>query len=115
MQTLIERLTATPEGMRLFQQERAILDVTELICQIMEEQGVTRTELARRLGRSKGYISQLLDGESNMTIRTLSDVFLALDRALRFFDEPLKVRSERARSASRPRRPLRKRPVKSSR
>jgi antitoxin component HigA of HigAB toxin-antitoxin module len=80
--TLTERLTATAEGMRLYQQERAILETTELLCQLMEQQGVTRAELAKRLGKSKGYITQLLDGRTNMTLRTISDVLTALDRAL---------------------------------
>ena len=87
--SLMERLTSTPEGMRLYQQERAILEVTELVCQIMDEQNVSRAELAERLGRTKGYVTQLLDGRANMTVRTISDVFLALERAVHFQDGPL--------------------------
>ena len=88
-QTLMEKLTATPEGMRLYQQERAIQEITDLVCQIMEEEKVSRAEMAKRLGRTKGYITQLLDGRTNMTIRTMSDVLAALDRALHFQDGPL--------------------------
>ena len=47
-ETLIERLTKTAEGMRLYQQERAIQELTELACEIMAEQDVSRSELARR-------------------------------------------------------------------
>lgn len=90
-ETLTERLTATPEGMRLYQQERAILELTELVCEIMEEKGVSRSDMARRLGKTKGYVTQLLDGRANMTVRTISDVFGALDRALHFQDGPLSV------------------------
>jgi transcriptional regulator with XRE-family HTH domain len=90
-QTLTEKLTATPEGMKLYQQERAILELTELLCEIMEGQGVTRSELARRLGKTKGYITQLLDGRTNMTVRTMSDVFGVLDRAVHFQDGALSV------------------------
>lgn len=88
-QTFIERLTQTAEGMRYFQQERAIQEVTDLICHVMDEQRVSRAELARRLGKSKGYITQLLDGRTNMTIRTVSEVFGALERAVHFQDGPL--------------------------
>lgn len=88
-ETLTEKLTKTAEGNRLYQQERAILEVTELICQLMEEQRVSRADLAKRLGRTKGYITQLLDGRANMTIRTISDVFTALESALHFQDGPL--------------------------
>jgi transcriptional regulator with XRE-family HTH domain len=77
--------------MRLYQQERAILEVTELICQLMDEQEVSRSELARCLGTSKGYVTQFLDGRTNMTIRTISDVFTALNRALHFQEGSLRV------------------------
>jgi transcriptional regulator with XRE-family HTH domain len=70
------------EGMKLYQQERVILEATERICEAMEEQGFTRKELADALGTSKSFISQLLDGSRNMTLRTLSDVFLALGLAV---------------------------------
>ena len=90
-ETLTEKLTKTAEGMRLYQQERAILEVTELVCQLMDEQDVSRSELAKRLGRTKGYITQLLDGRANMTVRTISDVFTALDRAVHFQEGPLRA------------------------
>ncbi len=78
MTTELDRLTSTPEGKRLLDQERLIMQATERIVELMQEQSVTRTELAKRLGRSKGWISQLLAGEANFTLRTLADVFGAL-------------------------------------
>jgi len=77
--TLYGRLTATEEGRRLLKQEQAILEITEFICRQMEKKGVVRSELARRLGKTKGYITQLLDGRTNMTVRTIADVCHALD------------------------------------
>jgi transcriptional regulator with XRE-family HTH domain len=88
MATLSEQLTATPEGKRLYNQEKTILELTELICEVLEQTGVTRSQLAERLGKSKAHISQLLDGEANMTIRTISDIFTALGRELRFIAVP---------------------------
>ena len=90
-ETLTEKLTKTKEGMRLYQQERAILDVTELVCKVMDEQHVNRSELARRIGKTKGYITQLLDGRTNMTVRTIADVFTALGRAVYFQEGPLEA------------------------
>lgn len=78
MATAIERFQSTPKGKQLMQQERLILEVTEFIIAKMQEKGVTRSELARRLEKSKGWISQLLAGEANFTLRTLADVFGAL-------------------------------------
>ena len=87
-ETLIQSITKTTEGKRLYEQERAILEVTELICEIMGATGISRSELAKKLGKTKGYITQLLDGDTNMTVRTISDVFTALGKELHFSTEP---------------------------
>ena len=84
MATLSEQLTASIEGRRLYNQERTILDLTELICQVLEETGVTRAQLAERLGKSKAHITQLLDGRANMTVRTIADIFTALGCEVQF-------------------------------
>jgi transcriptional regulator with XRE-family HTH domain len=78
MVSYIDKLRTTTEGAKALRQEEFILEVTELICKLMKQQGVSRTELANRMGKSKGRISQLLDGEANLTLRTLSDIFDAL-------------------------------------
>ena len=82
--TELEQFTAESEQMRLFQQEYLILKVTERICELMEEQGISRTQLAKRLGTSKGYITQLLDGSANITLRKLADIMAALGLAAEF-------------------------------
>ena len=66
------------ESLRLFQQEQLILETTEKMCEAMVSKKMTRVQLAGALGKSKGYISQLLDGSANITLRTMSDVFLAM-------------------------------------
>ena len=83
-ETLAEKLTKTPEGMRLYQRERAIQELTDLMCEEMNEQGVSRAELAKRLDCTTDYVTQLLDGRAIMTVRTISDVFTVLDRAIHF-------------------------------
>jgi transcriptional regulator with XRE-family HTH domain len=59
---------------RRLAQETLILDVTEEICTVMEEQGISKSELARLLKKSKGFVSQILSGERNMTLRTVADI-----------------------------------------
>ena len=86
--SLVERVTSTKEGNRLYQQECAILAATELICGIMEDNNVSRSDLAARMGKTKGFVSQLLDGSANMTIRTIADIFTALDHRVRFHANP---------------------------
>ena len=92
-QTWVEKRTEDPERMKAFQQERLILEVTELIERLMKQQGVSKARLAEKLGTTKGYITQLLDGRTNMTLRTMSDVLFALGRALSVNDRPLSVSS----------------------
>jgi len=93
--TLFDEFVSSPEDMRIFHQEKLILDCTELICEQMEKQGVTKTELAKRLGRTKGYITQLLDGRANMTLRTISDMMWALDCGLEVSAAALNVSDDR--------------------
>jgi transcriptional regulator with XRE-family HTH domain len=63
---------------RLVRQEELILDVTEALTQALETAGVTRAELARRLGRSPGFVSQVFGGRRNLTLRTIADIASAL-------------------------------------
>lgn len=81
-QNLSDRIASCPEERRLLEQERLILDATELICEAMESAGVSRSDLAKKLGKSKGYVSQLLGGSRNMTLRTLADILTALNQRL---------------------------------
>jgi transcriptional regulator with XRE-family HTH domain len=85
--TYYEELQSDPEGARLLAQEGLILDATERIVELMIESGVTRTEMAERLGKSKAYITQLLSGSRNMTLRTLADLFHVLGHQVSLYDQ----------------------------
>ncbi|MBN1446408.1 MAG: helix-turn-helix transcriptional regulator [Bacteroidetes bacterium] len=54
------------------------LKLYEDILRVMEEQGVTRAELAKRLSCSKAYVSKLFNDSTNMTLHTLVRIALAL-------------------------------------
>jgi len=88
-QTMVEEFTSSSEGMADYQQERAILEVTILIRKIIKEQKLTKSDLADRMGRTKAYVTQLLDGRANMTLRTIADVMTALRRSIHFSAGPL--------------------------
>lgn len=60
-------------------QEKLILDVTESVFEVLEKQGKSRADLAASMGRSAAYVSQLLNGTRNMTLRTLADIAYALN------------------------------------
>jgi transcriptional regulator with XRE-family HTH domain len=66
------------EDSRGLQQEELILEVTEAMALALRSSGMTKTELAARLGKSKGFVSQILGGGKNLTLRTLADVAGAL-------------------------------------
>ena len=64
---------------RAFAREELVYNVTEDILVTLEDMGITKKELARRLGRSKSYVTQILSGIRNMTLGTLSDICFALE------------------------------------
>lgn len=63
---------------RLVRQEELILQVTEALTQALDEAGVKKTELARRLGKTPGFVSQVFGGGRNLTLRTVADIAGAL-------------------------------------
>lgn len=65
---------SSPHNRRLLREEELIVEVAEALSKVMEEESMTKTELARRLGKTKGFISQLLGGGRNLTLRTIADV-----------------------------------------
>jgi transcriptional regulator with XRE-family HTH domain len=67
-----------PEFRKLLAQEELILEVTETICDILEIEKISRKELADRLGKTKGFVSQLLNGGRNLTLRTVADILHVL-------------------------------------
>ena len=48
-----------------------ILDFTEGLHKIMEANGITRSDLARRLGVSPAYITKVLRGNVNFTVDSM--------------------------------------------
>lgn len=76
--TLYDRFASTPEGRKLLNREDLTLKVTELVCKCMKEQKITRTKLAQMLGKTKGRVSQMLNGERNLTLHTVADIFTVL-------------------------------------
>lgn len=51
--------------------EGAILEFTADIERLMDQQGITKTELANRLGTSPAYVTKVLRGTANFTMETM--------------------------------------------
>jgi len=76
--TLLEKYLEDPEFARLMAQGDLIMEVTETICELLEKEKISRKELADRLGKTKGFVSQLLNGGRNLTLRTVADILHVL-------------------------------------
>ena len=75
-----ENLLRESENDPDFHTEELLLDITEQISLRMQELCIRSAELAQRLGVSRSYVSQLLGGKPNMTVRTLVRVAHVLDQ-----------------------------------
>ena len=56
-----------------------LTQLTNEITWYMREQGLSRADLASRMGVSPGRVSQILGGGENLTLRTLAALSTALD------------------------------------
>ncbi|MBQ6452956.1 MAG: helix-turn-helix transcriptional regulator [Coriobacteriales bacterium] len=81
----IDDLMATPDMMF----EELVLDITSEISQIMSEQDVSRSELARRIGCKPPHVTRMLQGGDNFTLRTLTRIAHALQMELRCTMAPM--------------------------
>jgi antitoxin component HigA of HigAB toxin-antitoxin module len=79
---------------RVFEQESLAFEATELISTLMKEQQVKKADLAKKIGRSKAYVTQLLSGSRNMTLHTFSDLAFALGHKVKLQSSAL-ARSKR--------------------
>ena len=55
-----------------------VIGCTESIMHIMESAEISKADLADVLGKSRAYVTQVLNGSRNMTLNTLADIAGAL-------------------------------------
>jgi len=63
---------------KIFAREELVYNVTEDLLVILEDMDITKKELAKRLGKSRSYVTQILSGSRNMTLGSFSDICFAL-------------------------------------
>jgi len=63
---------------KAFAREQLVYNVTEDLLIVLEDLNINKKELARRLGKSKSYITQILSGSRNMTLGSFSDICFVL-------------------------------------
>ena len=83
------RQTASPEAKREYEAERLAAWAADLIAKEMAEQDLSKSELAKRLGRSRAFVTQVLSGQRNLTLRTFADLAWACGHRVVVTAEPL--------------------------
>jgi transcriptional regulator with XRE-family HTH domain len=91
MNTLNEWAGQSAENRRSLAGESLILQVAQKLWEIMEECEISRAQLAESLHRTRSYVTQVLSGSTNVTLRTLSDIGDALDCDVNFAIERRRV------------------------
>lgn len=74
-------MTFGPKNSReatIFAEEALRVDVQHRLQTVMNQLGVSQSELAQRMGVSEAHVSQLFASKMNVTLRTLARVFKAL-------------------------------------
>jgi transcriptional regulator with XRE-family HTH domain len=51
--------------------EKVLFEVAERVCLLMDEHNMARTELAKKMAVTPAYITKLLTGNPNLTIKSL--------------------------------------------
>lgn len=67
-------------SLRTYAEERAIITLTRQVQDAIEDAGLSRAELAVLLGTSRSFVSQVLNGSANMTLKTLGALLWATGR-----------------------------------
>ncbi|MGB7984158.1 MAG: helix-turn-helix transcriptional regulator [Terracidiphilus sp.] len=83
MTTKFDELMLDPEFRKHYAVEGFIGDTAELIWQLLVRRKMKQADLARKLNKTPAFVSQLLNGKANMTIRTLAEVVYALDATIK--------------------------------
>jgi transcriptional regulator with XRE-family HTH domain len=65
-----------------FWSEKAKIDFAEDLWELMERRGVSRAQLAERIGSSAAYVTKALRGDANFTIESMVKLVRALDGQL---------------------------------
>lgn len=60
--------------------ENAQNELYRQVIEYKDRKGINQTELAKELGVTKGYVSQILKGEFNYTLKKLIEISLAIGK-----------------------------------
>lgn len=75
----IRSLLATGSERAAYAVELTLLRAANLVREAAQEAGLSHAEIAARIGKTPGFVSQCLTGRRNVTLRTLAELLAALD------------------------------------
>ena len=73
-----EILERSADGKRLLRQEELLVDAQDEIALAMRQARATKADLAKALGKSRAFVTQILSSGRNLTLRTWADIATAL-------------------------------------
>ena len=88
---LIEETEASPD----YWIEVTTGDFTDEIVRVMQERNLSRADLARALNTSPAYVTKILRGNANLTLRSMAKLALALGMKVRLHLAPVESTSQR--------------------
>lgn len=90
--TVYDKLMQDKEFRKYYQREELMSEITLAIYQTMKSKGLTQKKLAEMAGVSKGRVSQILSGNHNITVATISDLLYAFDSKMTISVVPLDIK-----------------------
>lgn len=73
-----ETLAATPERRASLEHHRLMMEAVQLLRETMARDGISKATLADKLGKTRGFVSQIFSGTGNLTLKTLGALSSAL-------------------------------------
>lgn len=64
--------------------DRITYNITASIFEFMQEKGVSQKKLAKSLGVSEAWVSKMLSGDTNLTLRTIAKICSVLETHAHF-------------------------------
>jgi transcriptional regulator with XRE-family HTH domain len=78
VKSMLDEFLEDRQNRREFVREELAFAATELVSELMEKEGISKAELAKRIGKSKAYVTQVLSASRNMTMHTLAELAYVL-------------------------------------
>ena len=85
-------------------EQNLLIDIQFLIQELIDKNGMSRTELADKAGISKARLSQLMSAEANPTVKSVAAIFNALGEELSISSRPKMATSQSVLERSVPQR-----------